>query len=283
LGILCAVLVTHQLVAPDLTHHAGHGIVAIVFAAMGFALFETAFWFVPNLLLCIAVLLIFRRHLYSPWLGAGLLLANLVYVVNIYKLWFPSQHTVALFAFVFYLWLGSYAAQNFQKISGFCARVPAWVFLVLSILSGAAAYSETCLLKSLHNPDPLNTLRLSNQIFSIFVVLLIFKFTRATWPGIVDVRRHTFGLYLTHAIVLTFLLYPLKRIHLPAGSSVRAADVASVALWATTAIGTYLICLGVTRWLAGNSSLEWMVGLFPQEPRRSKDRVGSESSDLIQV
>ncbi len=106
LGIMCAFLIAHQVTATEWKRTASHGIVSITLNALKFCLLDTAFWFVPNLLLCIAVLLVFRRYLYSLKLGAILLLTNLTYVVNIYKLWFPSKHTVALFAFVFYLWFG---------------------------------------------------------------------------------------------------------------------------------------------------------------------------------
>lgn len=283
LCIMCGVLVSHRMLAPDLNQTASHGIMAATLDAMKFCLLDTAFWFVPNLLICIAVLLVFRRHLYSLKLGAALLLVNLVYVVNIYTLWFPSRHTVALFAFVFYLWLGSYAAQNFEKIGSFLVRTPTALLLTLSVLTGVAAYYETCHLIRLNNPDPFNTLRLSNQIFSIFVVLLIFKCTRATWPSMVDVRRNTFGLYLAHGVVLTFLLYPIKRIHPPAMNSVLVADTASVLLWVVISSLTYLICLGVTKWLGNKPSLEWMVGLSAQDVRRSQDNVPLNRAELVQT
>ena len=67
----------------------------------------SSFWFVPNLFLAVTVLLIFRRHLLSKWMGGVLLAVNLLYVVNLYGVWMPAAHTRAWFAYVFYVWLGA--------------------------------------------------------------------------------------------------------------------------------------------------------------------------------
>jgi len=62
----------------------------------------TSYWFIPNFLICIGILLMFRRHLYSYYLGAVLLLFTLAYTVNIYNEWIEPRHSVALFGFVFF-------------------------------------------------------------------------------------------------------------------------------------------------------------------------------------
>jgi surface polysaccharide O-acyltransferase-like enzyme len=203
-------------------------------------------------------------------LGLILLAINLVYVVNLYTLWFTSAHTQALFGLVLYLWLGSYAAHNFEKISSFLTRIPTSVFFALCMFTGVAAYGEALVLLKIHNPDPLNTLRLSNQIFSICMVLLIFKFRRATWPAFMDVRNHTFGIYLSHSVLLrafTGLLRHSRRPFKP--GSLYARDVDGVLVWIGLAVATYACCLLVTRWLAGRSSLQWTVGLASQDVPRA--------------
>lgn len=224
-------------------------------------LINSSLWFVPNLLICIAILLVFRRYLYHPMLGAALLAINLVYVVNIYTLWFSSKHSEAMFGFVFYLWLGSYAAHKLEAIRTFLARIHAGVLVTLTLLTGSAAFLESQWLAVLKNPEPSNTLRMTNQIFSICVVLMIFKIRRATWPSFIDVRRHTFGLYLSHPVVLMLVMHALRQMPLRTSTSQYTADVQGILAWLGASLVTYASCLGVTMWLESRPSLEWMVGL----------------------
>jgi hypothetical protein len=263
-GILCALLSVHRLV--------DHGLrpadpVQVLRFALGLAwscLVESPFWFVPNLLLCLAILLACRRYLYTLKLGAILFAANLVYVVNIYAQWFQLRHTQALFAFVFYLWLGSYAANNFAKINQVLERIPILLFVTLAICTGVASYFESSLLAIHNNPTPFNTLRLSNQAFSICMALVFFKLRRATWPRIIDVRRDTFGLYLTHAIGMLILMRIMKCFHGSMVGSVNILNFECVLLWIALVLFTYLSCLIVTKWLAAKPSLQWTVGLTTQ-------------------
>jgi hypothetical protein len=263
-GILCALLSVHRLIDHGLRYADPVQILRLGLDLAWSCLVESPFWFVPNLLFCIAILLACRRYLYTLKLGAILFTANLVYVVNIYALWFQPRHTEALFAFVFYLWLGSYAANNFARINQVLARIPVPLFVALAICTGIAAYCESNLLATHNNPTPINTLRLSNQAFSICVALVFFKLRHATWPRIVDVRRHTFGLYLTHAIALLILMRIAKFFHYSMVGPVYILKIECVLLWMALFLLTYLFCLTVTRWLATTPSLQWTVGLTMQ-------------------
>jgi membrane-bound acyltransferase YfiQ involved in biofilm formation len=265
LGILCALLSVHKLIDHGFRHADPVQIVRLALGLAWSCLVESPFWFVPNLLLCIAILLACRRYLYTLKLGAILFAANLVYVVNIYALWFQPRHTQALFAFVFYLWLGSYTANNFARINQVLARIPVVLFVTLAICTGVASYCESALLATHNNPTPFNTLRLSNQAFSICVALVFFKLRRATWPRIIDVRRDTFGLYLTHAIVLLILMRIVKCFHHSMVGPVYLLNVESVLLWIALFLLTYLSSLIVTKWLATRPSLHWTVGLTTQQ------------------
>jgi hypothetical protein len=264
LGILCALLSVHRLIDHGFRHADPVQILRLARALAWSCLVESPFWFVPNLLLSIAILLASRRYLYTLKLGAILFAANLVYVANIYALWFQPRHTQALFAFVFYLWLGSYAANNFARINQVLARIPILLFVTLAICTGVASYCESNLLAAHNHPTPFNTLRLSNQAFSICVALVFFKLRRATWPRIIDVRRDTFGLYLTHAIALLILMRIVKFFHRSMVGPVYILNVESVLLWIALFLLTYLSCLIVIKWLATKPSLQWTVGLTPQ-------------------
>jgi membrane-bound acyltransferase YfiQ involved in biofilm formation len=259
-GVFATALVIYQLAAHRSEFSSSTQILWTAFSTSRNALYQSSFWFVPNLLVCMAILLMCRRYIYTLKLGAVLLTANLVYVANIYGQWFPSDHSRAIFGFVFYLWLGSYVAQNFDKISKVLALIPAKVFVATSIVTGVAAYFESHLLAVLNCADPLNSLRLTNQVFSISMVLMIFKFSRATWPTFIDVRRHTFGIYLAHCVILRPFLHLSKnsRFHWA-----YAGNAKGILLWIAVSTVTYLSALTITIWLAKRPSRQWIVGLAP--------------------
>lgn len=261
-------LVSYQVLTRRLGVAEWQEIVHVAQASVWTMLVDSSLWFVPNLLICIAVLLLFRRYLYDLRLGAALLAVNLVYVVNIYKLWFVSKHSEALFAFVFYLWLGSFAARHFDKLSQFLRRVPGGVLVALAVGTGIASYLESRWLVVLGNPEPVNTLRLTNQIFSVCMVLMIFKVSRATWPRFTDVRRHTFGLYLSHPVALILLMHVIRQAHLPVLRSIYGADAEGVVVWLAASAITYSVCLKATMWLSDRPSLQWLVGVRAEESSR---------------
>jgi membrane-bound acyltransferase YfiQ involved in biofilm formation len=284
LGMLSTAYLIREFTKYGVAHAAAGQIVRAAYETTWNTMLGSAFWFVPNLLFSIAILLACRRYLYTLKLGALLLAANLVYVANIYTLWFPPQHNSALFGFVFYLWLGSYAAHHFDRLSALLARISAATLVAMSVATCLLAYGESELLVALHNPEPLNTLRASNQIFSICMVLLFFKFTRAAWPRFIDVRRHTFGLYLSHTIVLELCMHFIKNLRpYAAGLPQWLASVEGVGLWAALTLTVYLCCLGITAWLARTPSLQWMVGLSAQDSPRKTTPGILETQALIQT
>jgi membrane-bound acyltransferase YfiQ involved in biofilm formation len=226
-------------------------------------LFQTAYWFVPNLMFAICVLLLCRRFLARIWLGLALLLLSLFYGVNLYTQWIPMQgHTEALFGFIFYLWLGSWAARNLNRVTQFIRSIPMPVLLASTALLGLAALGESHALDQMGSLDALNTLRISNQAFSIAVVLTIFKVRRALSPRTLDVRSTTFGVYLSHTVVLTAAINiakrgPLSAIFVQIGHLGTAAVIpASLCAWITI----YGCSLAVTYMIASRPGLCWMVG-----------------------
>jgi hypothetical protein len=242
--------------------------------------FSTAFWFVPNLLLALCVLLLFRRYLNDLRLGAGLLAINLFYVVNIYTLWLPSSHSKAVFGFVFYLWLGTYASRHLGNIALWVSQIGRVVLAGLAVLTGLIAIGEACVLNHLQSPDPNNSLRLSNQIFSIVMVLLIFKLGRTTWPRFVDVRSQTFGIYLSHTLVLDIVLSITKRTILEALPGPLSHSCAGgLALWVIVTALTYSICVVVTKAVIGVSYLQWMVGVSSTEALPKSVRLLATATD----
>jgi surface polysaccharide O-acyltransferase-like enzyme len=247
-----------------LQHRSPHG--AAVGAAMRFELARlftaTSLWFVPNLFICLAVLLIFRRYLHRLALGAALLLVNLGYVVNIYRQWIPALHSEALFGFVFYLWLGHYAAIHRGAFARLLVRLRWPSLLAATTLMAFAAFGEARLLLETGKLDPLNTLRLSNQLFSILVVLCLAKLERATWPRFVDVPRHTFGIYLSHSLIVALVLTCARRlIDTQVGPTIAAHGWLRAGLWLVLTAMAWSAGWLCARVLAGHPAWQWLVGL----------------------
>jgi hypothetical protein len=224
------------------------------------ALFDTAYWFVPNLMLAIGVLLLCRRFLYDPRLGCALLGLSLFYGVNAYSQWIPIQnHSEAFLGFAFYLWLGAWTAKHFAAFMAWIARIPLLALLVLAVLTGLAAFGEA---EVLSERGAMNTLRISNQIYSVLAVLAIFKARGGLWPRALNVRASTFGIYLTHSVVLALLInlskpIPLQRVM---GNAGIPAEAYAIVLLPGSFIATYLGSLAITQLLLRYPYLCWMVG-----------------------
>lgn len=238
------------------------------FAWIQHLLFGTAYWFVPNLMLAICVLLLCKRFLARLWLGSAFLLLSIFYGIDAYTQWIPMQgHSQALFGFVFYLWLGAWAARNLGSVEQFILRVPASAIFVSAALFGMAAMWEAYALSRTGNTDPLNTLRISNQAYSVAVVLAIFKARRAVSPRALNVRSTTFGIYLSHSVILGLAINLGKRSELT-GLFVRMGRLGAVAILPTFLciwIAVYGCSLALTYAIASRPRLCWMVGVGQQQ------------------
>lgn len=165
----------------------------------------TNYWFIINFLVSISILLVFRRYLYSLYLGGILLLFTLFYSINIHYEWIEPSHTTAILGFVFFLWLGAQLRRYWSQIEVWVAKCSYPAILFLLMLSFALSVFEVHQLTG-HSADPANTLRLSNLFYSlVFFVLLLriqkFKFTAYLRP-----RETTYGIFLIHYILLSFLI-----------------------------------------------------------------------------
>lgn len=242
---------------------------ALVLAHWGkHALVSTALWFVPNLLCGIGILLLFKRHLHRPVFGVVLALFNLFYAINIYTNWVVSLHTTALLGFVLFLWLGAFAARHETRFRSFMARVSIVPLFGLVFLAGALSFGEYRFL-TLRSVDPLNTLRATNQVFSVLVVLLFFKIRRTTYPRWIDVRKHTFGLYFAHSLLLILVVGIFE--HYPRvvpAAHFSAANVSQLSLWLISFLFIYAASLGASIWLADHRHLQWTVGIHTGKPGR---------------
>ncbi len=218
---------------------------------------HSVYWFVPNLLLSTCALLLLRKHLRSYWLGAGLLTITSFYAANVYFVWIPDSHTTALGGYVFFLWLGHFAAHHYdglirllKNITGQRMVAISAGFLLLSVL-------ESILIRKVSPGDPVNTIRFSNQLYSISVALLLLKRETRTWPGFIDVRKNLFGVYLVHVFVLTVSQVILSRLHLLSDSQT-LSEALTIGL--LLALFVFTTSISFTQLLSRRTKLAWIVG-----------------------
>jgi hypothetical protein len=207
----------------------------------------SSYWFIPNLLISTLVLVCCRRYLFDVRLGALLLTIDLGYVANLYVRWSPIGHGEAIFGFTFELWLGAFAAHHYAAVKSWLGRTPGWVFAAGAILLGSCSFLESRLLALLVGFDSTDTLRLSNQLFSICVVLGIVKLQRPVWPSWFQTRRFVFGMFLVQPLFLLVLAVLVRAVFhrfnpFPAAFSLIAvATAACGATFLGTAGGAFVL------------------------------------------
>ena len=166
-------------------------------------LFFTSYWFILNFLICIGLLLLFKRHLYKLWFGVILGTLSLFYSLNLYYGWIVTQHSTALFGFVFYLWLGVYMNRYYENVMRYVHGFSWTGTIVIVLICFLYADLETAFLLSKGSSDPFNTLRITNIAYSLAAFLLLLKIGKIEWlQKVVQPRITTFGIYLIHAIIL---------------------------------------------------------------------------------
>jgi len=163
------------------------------------------YWFIINFLISISILLIFRRYLYSFYLGAILGAFTLFYSVNIHFEWVSPRHTTAILGFVFFLWLGAQLRKNLDHIEGVIANKSYFIISLLVFAAFGLAIYETVQLNG-HSVDPFNSLRFSNILYSLAVFTLLLKLKTFKLVSYLKPRQTTFGIYLIHFILVIFLV-----------------------------------------------------------------------------
>jgi peptidoglycan/LPS O-acetylase OafA/YrhL len=237
--------------------------ISFAFSVLYSCVFLTSYWFVPNLMIAIFLLLHWRHHLFDPRLGCILMGSSLGYGLNMHAHWFLNEdHAQAMFGFIFYLWLGAWAERHFTALQAVMARIPATVLFSLAGILGLAALIESSVLSAVGDPFAMSSLRISNQAFSIVAALALFKLRKPVWPRALNVRATTFGIYLTHTIVLMLLTSAAMQMFL------RGIVVPGAGLKSLTAAGLSLLsfllvyggALTLTEWMLRHPRLRWTIG-----------------------
>jgi hypothetical protein len=168
----------------------------------------TSFWYVPNYLICLLVIVLFSRYNKYAWFGGLLFLATMGYTYfTVYSVSHTSSHTTALFGFVFYMWLGIYIKKNgiIQKIQ----QINPVLLIGITVLIFALSNYETWYLFNFtHTRDSLNTLRITNQLYSVAVFALLVRLCGAKAPGfgIFRPKQETYGIYLYHCFFIFYII-----------------------------------------------------------------------------
>lgn len=216
------------------------------------------YWFIINFLICIGILLAFKKQLYSLKLGAVLLLFTLFYSVNIYYEWIFPMHTTAILGFVFFLWLGAQIQKRWATIENYIDKVSLVIFIAVAIVMLALAVLETTGLYFSKSLDPFNSLRITNILYSIAVFFLLVKINRYNWLLKFTPRETTYGIYLIHYIVIYAFLSDWL-------SAFRVKHVEEMSLGGMVAyqVSSFVIAYTVTFIivkLINKFSIKWIIG-----------------------
>jgi len=173
-----------------------------------YIIFDTSFWFILNFLICIVLLLIFKKYLYSYKLGFILLLCSLFYSLNLYHGWIITRHTTAMFGFVFYLWLGVQLYRYYDVFNIWIKKQKAIVLAAATLICLAlACYESIYIMNTGLKIDPYNTLRITNIIYSLAAFLFLYKIAgNLKWIRNLNPRSTTFGIYLIHYLIVAQIL-----------------------------------------------------------------------------
>lgn len=168
-------------------------------------IFFTNYWFVINLFISLSIILLFKKYLFSYTFPALAFAVTLFYSFNIHAQYFEPRHGAALFGFIFYLWLGIFINKHKNAFIDFIDKTSITAFVIVTGLLLGLNVFEAYVLRSINSIDPLNTLKLSNQLYSLVIFSLIIKFRNINLPAVFNPKKETYGIYLYHPFFITIL------------------------------------------------------------------------------
>ncbi|PWS31096.1 acyltransferase family protein [Pedobacter paludis] len=229
-----------------------------IFDKIHFIIVQTSFWFIINFMLCITILLVFRKYMYSVVFGSILAILSLFYSVNLYFDWIPTGHTTALLGFVFYLWLGVILHKYFAEFNSWIKKRSFAVLLIAVLITFAISCAETINLIHLGSTDSGNTLRFTNILFSFASFLFLYKYCNFKAIEKLKPRSMTFGIHLLHHIlIIIFLPMILRPLHI-----VYANETAWSLFFLQFAIFTliYGTTYAIVYYIGQSKKWKWSVG-----------------------
>ncbi len=223
-----------------------------------FVFTKSIYWFVPNFILCIAIVLGLYRRVPDLLQGAVFLAFSLFHGANVYLHIIPASHTSALLGFVFYIWLGSFAYKHRDRFTDWLDKT-SWLSLIsYTCVAAVLAMVESHVLMS-RPGDASNTLRVSNQAYSVLVILLIVKCKGALYPRWLKVRSETFGIFLLHPILLEVASLAMRKIPVGARLGISADGPLLISIGVVSFFVCYLCALLLTKTILKTPHLSWLV------------------------
>lgn len=178
---------------------------------IGKSIFFSAYWFVLIYfftLMIFLLLITFINRIYLLFIGCSLL-----YAINLYTNWFITNHTLAFFGYISYVFIGYKIYENYANVCKLLDKVPIGIIFIFVLFTYCLSIGEGYLLYyKLFSDDWLNTLRFSNQIYSILVFTFLLKLKNSWYPKSLNPRKNTFGVYLVHPILLISISFLYKTV-----------------------------------------------------------------------
>lgn len=228
-------------------------------------IFYTNYWFVINLLISLAIILIFKKIIFRKSFIIAIMGATLIYTINVYQNWFEPRHTSALFGFIFYLWLGVYLNYKKKTFFALINKIPFIIFLLTIIILIFTDKCESDYLADIGSIDPFNTLKISNQILSFCIFLLLIKLSNVfSLPQQLNVRKETFGIYLYHSCFIWLLLRLLNHIPFIKELMNSKSELIAGVFFIITFILIYISTTVFVK-IINKSSLSWILGNIKEE------------------
>jgi fucose 4-O-acetylase-like acetyltransferase len=193
-------------------------------------LFFTSYWFIFNYFISVMLLLAFRKYLYEQWLGILLFCCTMVYAINVHFEWFTPHHTTAFVGFTFFLWLGANLKKQDQLFWNVVDNTPYWKIIVTVLITLSINFYETFYLIESGATIVDSSIKFTNILYALAVVLLLCKVGRNFTFGFLNPRDETYPLYLIHPIFLKVINYALLPM-LPAVRSFLTLDDPSEVSW----------------------------------------------------
>lgn len=215
---------------------------------------RTSYWFIPNYIFSLMFMFFVLRYIPRKLSGALLLVASLLYGANLYGEWFTTQHTTAWFGFMIYLWIGAYAKQNWTTLEPMIRRIDWKWFVVSTVLTGVLVALETRSLMTFSD-DSANALKFSNHLYSVSWALLLIALPWRIIPKWIDSRRESFGVYLTHPLILVLMYQVTKRLGITAQGQ---TEWVAMFMWVLAGVVAYLLSIALVKALVRGGRGSWI-------------------------
>jgi hypothetical protein len=227
------------------------------YAIMNGLLIHGRYWFVVTYFIGMVILILFKKYTENIFFGLCLGIITLFYGLNFHLGLVDTQHSKAVLAYTFFIWLGFPIHRNWNYIISFAQQLN-WKFLIagLFLMFCIACYEGLTLSESGVN-DPFESNRLSNITFSIIFFLFLLKIGAIQIINNLNPRKIVFGIYLINSIVVLELSILLNEYF---------HELGHLNIWSLLGLQFiyFLVILLVTYLIVNTlkkSILQWMIGV----------------------